>query len=135
MIEFHYCSPTAEQWNQLISYTNWQKHKNATLDIAIRNSLFFVTVYNNNEIIGMVQITGDGILSFYLQYLVVIPQYRNRGIGRELVERALCRIKELAHVDAVIALFTSSENKPFYQKLGFIERPNEIQGPAMVYYL
>lgn len=83
----------------------------------------------------MLQVVGDGILSFYLQYLIVIPKYRNQGIGRKLVEQALHKIEELANTDAMIALFTSAKNRPFYQKLGFIERPNENQGPAMVYNL
>lgn len=135
MIEFNYNAPTAEQWNQLVYYTSWQKHSNATFETAIKNSLFFITAYDRNEIIGMIQVVGDGILSFYLQYLIVIPKYRNQGIGRKLVEQALHKIEELANTDAMIALFTSAKNRPFYQKLGFIERPNENQGPAMVYNL
>lgn len=83
----------------------------------------------------MAQIVGDGILSFYIQYLVAIPDYRKQGVRKKLVLKAIDKIKKTYNPDASISLFTSIRNIPFYSKLGFTVRPNEQQDPAMVYYL
>lgn len=89
MIRIECIPPSAAQWMELVSFTDWKKHKIETFEYALNNSLFFATAYDDSEIIGMVQIVGDGILSFYIQYLVVMPSYRNRGIGKELVLHAI----------------------------------------------
>lgn len=135
MITIEYKAPTGEQWKHLVSFTTWQQHSSKTFELAARNSLFFVTAYDENNIVGMAQVTGDGILSCSLQYLVVGVDYRNMGIGKKIVKKALEKIEETCNPDAVISLFSSLHNQPFYEKLGFHARDYESKGPAMLYYI
>ena len=53
----------------------------------------------------MAQIVGDGILSFYIQYLVAIPDYRKQGVRKKLVLKAIDKIKKTYNPDEVKIIF------------------------------
>jgi ribosomal protein S18 acetylase RimI-like enzyme len=65
----------------------------------------------------MGRILSDGVSDAYIQDLVVLPEYRGRGIGKELVQRlvAHCRKANLTW----IALVAEPGTEGFYQSLGF----------------
>ena len=48
-----------------------------------------------NQVIGFITAISDGVLSAYIPLLEVLPEYKNKGIGIELVNRML---KELDHI-------------------------------------
>ncbi|WP_124728377.1 GNAT family N-acetyltransferase [Staphylospora marina] len=54
------------------------------------------------------------ILSAYIPLLEVLPQYRNRGIGTQLVQLMLDELNMLYMVD----LLCDESLRPFYEKLG-----------------
>lgn len=83
----------------------------------------------------MGRVVGDGIICFYIQDVVVLPQYRKQGIGHEIVDNLLSWIKKRAQDNSVIALMSSKGTEPFYEKLGFIRRPNNDLGSGMIYPL
>lgn len=132
---FNNIYPNPKQWNSLIQQTDWKLYDEDTVSKIILNSLFIVTAYDDNSIIGMLQVVGDGILNFYIQYLVVDYQWRKKNIASNMIKTALDKVKEIAHPDARIALFTTEKNRSFYEKRGFIARPNPNAGPAMMLYV
>lgn len=67
-----------------------------------------------NHIIGFITIISDGVLSAYLPLLEVIPSYRRKGIGAELVKRALEETKDLYMID----LLCNEDLQDYYEKLG-----------------
>ena len=56
----------------------------------------------------------DGVLSAYLPLLEVLPAYRGRGIGSELVRRVLSALGDLYMVDVTC----EADVLPFYRALG-----------------
>ena len=85
----------------------------------IKGSFAFAVVIDNkkNQTIGMGRILSDGISDAYIQDLVILPEYRNKGIGKQLVEKLLgyCRSKNIKW----IALIAEPEQDEFYSKIGF----------------
>jgi ribosomal protein S18 acetylase RimI-like enzyme len=69
---------------------------------------------DTGNVVGFVTAVSDGILSAYLPLLEVLPDYRGRGIGRELIQRILRRLEGLYMVD----LTCDPELQDFYEKLG-----------------
>lgn len=65
-------------------------------------------------VVGFVTAVGDGVLTAFLPLLEVLPAYRGRGIGSELVRRALDRLGERYSVDLVC----DANLVPFYERLG-----------------
>ena len=54
---------------------------------ALKNNLFDVTVVHNDEVIGMGRLVGDGVMYWYLQEIIVLPQFQGQGIGTRIVNR------------------------------------------------
>jgi ribosomal protein S18 acetylase RimI-like enzyme len=65
-------------------------------------------------VVGFITAITDRVLSAYIPFLEVLPEYRGRGIGSELVRRMLERLAGLYMVDVLC----DEEVLPFYQKLG-----------------
>jgi ribosomal protein S18 acetylase RimI-like enzyme len=67
-------------------------------------------------VVGFVTALSDGVLSAYLPLLEVLPAYRRRGIGGELVRRVLVALGDLYMVDVICDV----EALPFYRALGLL---------------
>lgn len=119
MIKIRYNTLTAEEWGYLRSTTPWTLHPKEIFATAIENSLLTVTAYYNDNIIGMGRMTGDNILSFFIQDVVVLPDYQNKGVGTLLVNSLLDYAYSHAAPAAVVSLMASKGKESFYEKIGF----------------
>ena len=68
----------------------------------------------SGRIVGFVTVVGDGVVSAFVPLLEVLPAYQGRGIGTELVRRALTLLGDRYMVDLVC----DEELVPFYERLG-----------------
>jgi len=66
--------------------------------------------------------------------VVVLPEYRGRGIGREMMSRAVAHLKgSLRPGEHSYTILTSAPGKEgFYEKFGFHRVPNEGEGAGLV---
>ena len=83
----------------------------------LERSLAFVGAYAGDELIGFVRLAWDGGVHTFLLEPTVRPDFRRRGIGRSLVERAVTVARERGaqwvHVDYEPHL------RQFYRACGF----------------
>ncbi len=68
----------------------------------------------SRRVVGFVTAITDGVLSAYIPFLEVLPEFQRRGVGRELVRRMLDRLSGLYMVDLVC----DAQLQPFYESLG-----------------
>jgi len=68
----------------------------------------------SDAIVGFVTAVTDRVLAAYIPLLEVLPEYRGRGIGSELVRRMLHRLDGLYMVD----LICDPDVQSFYESLG-----------------
>jgi GNAT superfamily N-acetyltransferase len=68
----------------------------------------------SGEVVGFVTAIGDGVLAAFVPLLEVLPAYRGRGIGSELLRRVLDRLRDRYSVDVVC----DPELVRFYERLG-----------------
>lgn len=99
-------------WTAYTSDGNKEK-----LMTAIENSDYIVTAWNDSELIGLARALSDDVSIFYLQDILVKPEFQRQGIGRELLKRCLERY---SHVRTKILLTDDrEEQRKFYTSLGF----------------
>jgi GNAT superfamily N-acetyltransferase len=86
-----------------------------------------------DRVVGFVTAIGDRALAAFIPFLEVVPGYRGQGIGRELVRRALDRLRDRYAIDLVC----DEELVPFYEDLGFtrlvamaIRQPDVLADPG-----
>lgn len=103
------------------------------VELAMENTLFRVSIYDNDKLIAMARLIGDKGLSYYIKDVVVIPEYQGKQIGRMLINELLNFINSngVKDTDIFVELCAMSEVIPFYQKCGF--DANEAQRLKMMY--
>lgn len=67
-----------------------------------------------DRVVGFITAVGDGVLTSYIPLLEVLPAYRGRGIGTELVRRMLERLGDRYMIDLVC----DEDLIPFYERVG-----------------
>ena len=57
------------------------------LAMGVQQSLKVITVWDEQQLIGLIRSVGDGETILYIQDLLVHPAYQNKGIGTQLIEK------------------------------------------------
>jgi len=70
-----------------------------------------------NEVIGFITAISDGVLSAYIPLLEVLPPYKNKGIGKELVSRMLQELDDIYMID----LCCDDDLVPYYEHFGMMK--------------
>ena len=88
---------------------------------ALRNGLVNVSALYRGELVGMGRLVGDGAMYWYLQEIIVLPRFQQKGIWTMIVGHLV----DYAKVHSVTGKFTtiggvSAKGKEaFYEKMGF----------------
>ena len=82
------------------------------------NSLFILGAYDEDQLVGVIRVVGDGYSIIYIQDLIVSKSYQNQGIGKKLVEKVLHTFEDVYQK----VLLTDRDPKlmHFYSSLGFV---------------
>jgi len=98
-------------------YAYTQGRRRSELQQAVRDSTYVVTAWAGSKLIGLARGLSDNSAIFYLQDILVRPEFQRKSIGRQLLENCLERFK---HVRSRV-LLTDDEEKQiqFYESLGF----------------
>lgn len=98
------------------------------METSLRNSIHCITVKDNDQIVGMGRIVGDGAIYFYIQDIVVHPDYQKNGIGKEIMTILDEYLKRNAPDKAFVGLFASQGKEPFYEKYNFKDYSPNMTG-------
>ena len=134
-IEVSKLKPTPEEFTMLRSKVGWGETDLQLASLAIEHSLFHVTARENSKLIGMGRVVGDGALFFYIQDLVVDPDYQRKGIGDLLMEQIEQYLSENTAKGATVGLFAAQGKEAFYSRYGYVERTGDPLGLAMCKFI
>lgn len=98
----------------------WKDHYTPEgLKYLIKGSFAFAVAIDKKlkKAIGMGRLISDGVSDAYIQDLAVLPKYRDKGIGREIVKTLVnhCKKKGIHWV----GLIAEPDQDGFYSGLGF----------------
>ena len=90
-------------------------------ELAMKNTLFRVSVFDGSKIVAMARMVGDLGLEFYIKDVIVCPEYQGKGIGKLLIGELMAFIDRSAvkGTKVFIELAAMPDKAPFYEKLGF----------------
>lgn len=69
---------------------------------------------STNQVVGFITAISDGVLSAYIPFLEVLPEYKKKGIGKELVNRMLKELDDIYMID----LCCDDDLVPYYDNFG-----------------
>ncbi|WP_257589965.1 GNAT family N-acetyltransferase [Lactococcus cremoris] len=80
-----------KQLEELYNDVGWSAYTQdlEVLKQAILQSLDVITVWNDDKLVGLIRAIGDGLTIVYIQDILVLNAYQNKGIASELLQRIL----------------------------------------------
>jgi ribosomal protein S18 acetylase RimI-like enzyme len=123
-------NPTVEEYQRLCRAVGWGEGdiEPKALEIGLRNSLFSVCVILENKVIGCGRIIGDGGIYYYIQDIIVSPEFQRKGIGGRMMDAIMEYLKVHAPDGAFIGLMAAKGVSKFYEQYGFQKRPFDAPG-------
>ena len=111
----------ADEILRLYTQVGWTAYTEnmPALEQGYKNSLLVLAAYENEELLGIVRVVGDGATVILVQDLLVSPKKQRQGIGTALLKAVLDRYANVRQIQLV------TDNTPktvaFYRSLGFLE--------------
>jgi GNAT superfamily N-acetyltransferase len=98
-------------------FAGWPRRPSAAQHLAVlRGSYRSVVAINDvdDRVVGFVNMLSDGVLTAFIPWLEVLPEYQGQGVGRELMRRILDGTDRFYSVDLVC----DAALVPYYERLG-----------------
>ena len=116
-------SPTVEEYHKLCEAVGWEHVDVEATETGLRNALFSVCVIYGDKVIGCGRVVGDGGIYFYVQDVIVLPEFQGKGLGRRIMDAVMSYLDSHADPNAFFGLMAAKGVSRFYEKYGFTERP------------
>ncbi|MDE5854353.1 MAG: GNAT family N-acetyltransferase [Ruminococcus sp.] len=106
----------SEQLQKLFLSVEWSSgHYPDKLVTAMKNFETVFSAWDGNKLVGMICAMDDGIMTAYVHYLLVSPEYQGQHIGSELVR--MVKEKYSDYLRIVVVAYNNELN--FYENCGF----------------
>lgn len=102
---------------QDVGWTNYTENIHKLMK-AIEASLMVISSWDDEKLIGLVRVVGDGLTIIYIQDILVLSGYKRKGIGSRLLKNVLENYKDVRQ--KVLLTDDREETRGFYEANGFI---------------
>jgi GNAT superfamily N-acetyltransferase len=100
----------------------WRAADPVKLAALVHGSLYVSSAHDGARLVGFARAISDGVTNAYVSTVAVLPEYRGRGIGAEVVRRLVDGKDTIRFV-----LHAAPSLHPFYEKLGFEDAPDMLR--------
>lgn len=124
-----------EEFNYLYDAVGWGCYDDNVSQIALDNTFYSISIYDNDKIIGYGRLIGDGICFLYIHDIMVVPSYQNKKIGTMVMNKLIEKIEEIKKQNPYLRVYlgASKGKEDFYRKFDFITREEANLGSGMIY--
>lgn len=113
-----------EQLQELFTSVHWASGQHPEkLSQALKNYGSVFSAWDGERLVGLISTMDDGVMTAYVHYLLIHPDYQKNRIGQILMEKA----KEYYADYLTIVLVSYEKSRPFYERNGF--KTGESQYP------
>lgn len=121
-----------EEYCKLRESVGWINFSRTQTEKSLQNSLYTVAAEEDNQVVGMGRLIGDGMY-YMIVDIVVQPVYQQMGIGSKILNMII------EYVDSAtpgggrssIQLIAEKGKETFYESRGFKIIPHEFCGSGM----
>lgn len=82
---------------------------------AIKNSEYVMSVWKEDELVGLISAISDGAINVFITYLLVKPEYQKQGLGKMMMNDFCKKFEGYGRR----ILSTEIEKEKYYNKFGF----------------
>lgn len=118
MIRYEFNAPVSPAaLADLRQSVGWNRMERDLADPRLRNA-FHLCAFDDEHLVGYAAVVGNGVTDAYIQDVMVHPDCQRQGVGTQLMERVLARLKGEG-VYMVSVIYGEEALRPFYEKFGF----------------
>ncbi len=117
-----------DEYHVLRGTTDWFQLEDHVVEKSLDNDLFSVCAFDGERLVGMGRIVGDGAIYFYIQDIIVIPEYQRKGIGTLIMNEIESYLDDNAYNNSFIGLMAAEGVQGFYHRFGYKERDDNKPG-------
>lgn len=125
---------TFEEYNELRKLVGWGTISERQFNTSIPNSRFITVGKCDGKTVSMARAVGDGGYHLLIVDVIVHPDFQGQGIGKEMLSQLIDFVKN-GYIEkgetTMVSLLSAKGKEPFYEKMGFMKRPNDERGAGM----
>ena len=125
---------SVDDYNRLRDAVGWRLIAPAQAKAGLDNSAsYIIAAVDGEQTVGMARLIMDGGHSAFIEDVIVLPEFQRQGIGTYMMERIMSHLRSMLQEGYwfSVVLIAAQGKEPFYEKFGFIARPNATYGAGM----
>lgn len=127
-IQVVYGAPSAEDYVSLRLRSSMGNKDLKRSEIALKNSLFIVALYDEEKLIGFGRVVGDGGITYVVSDIMVDKDYQRRGLAEQIMKAIDGYFEENTYEDSYICLIANCPADLLYNKHKFEYLPENKYG-------
>ena len=112
------------EFNYLYDAVGWGHYEEKISKKSLENTMYSISIYDDEKIIGYGRIIGDSICFLYIHDVMVIPNYQSKKIGTMIMNKLIGKVEEIKKENPNVRVYlgASKGKEDFYKKFGFVTR-------------
>lgn len=121
---------TVEDYKKLLKSADWKVLSDKQHQKALDNSMFLSVAKVDEKVVGIARLVGDYGTHGLIADVVVLPEYRGKKIGRQLIGNIVKYVTDFLDEDEqfLIELLPENGKRNFYLNCGFKYKPENLDG-------
>ena len=121
-------TPTVAEYNRVREAAGLTRKNELAAQRGLANTLFGVCVVNEESVIGIGRVIGDGGLFFDIVDIAVVTGHQKKGVGKLIMTALMHYVDAVALPGSLVCLMANKGVAPFYEKFGFKARDADMPG-------
>ncbi|GEN87305.1 GNAT family N-acetyltransferase [Oceanobacillus sp. FSL W8-0428] len=125
--QIKYQTPGVEVFNELRIEAGLSSKERKAIEIGLPNTLFAISIYDGDTLIGMGRVVGDGGVVFHVVDIVVKPSYQGQGLGKRVMKEIMNYLDSHTYKGSYVSLIADIPADKLYEQFGFqYTAPNSV---------
>lgn len=124
---------TPEEYMAMRKIVGWSEFPLEQAAEGLKNSFVLVCFRVDGRPVAIGRAVSDRGYVVYIADVIVVPEYQGKGLGRKVMNTLMEKIKDSMKPGyrIMISLLAAKGKEAFYNKFGFVDRPNSDFGCGM----
>lgn len=118
-MDIRHNAPSAVDYISLRLKTGMGSKDVSKTEIALKNSLFIVTLLKEDKLIGFGRVVGDEGITYVVSDIMVDPDYQKQGLGKIIMKEIDEYLEKNTDEYAYVCLIANKPADKLYSQFGF----------------
>ena len=118
-MDITYSAPSAIEYISLRLKTGMGTKDLSKTEIALKHSLFIVSLWDDDKLIGFGRIVGDQGITYVVSDIMVDPDYQRNGLGKVIMREMDSYLNKNTDENAYVCLIANKPADKLYYQFDF----------------